>query len=159
MPPKTLNRGTCYSSLEQLLNPSIHDSRCMTRPDRVASTQARPLYEIKANLFKALAHPARIRVLEILSVNGRSTPVSEILVGTDIEATLLSQHLAVLRRHHVITGQRIGNGVFYELAHPAVSELLVIARTFLVDTLGAQRDQLAAIASLPPLPRRDAARK
>lgn len=39
----------------------------------------RPLYEIKANLFKALAHPARIRVLEILSANPRPTTVAEIL--------------------------------------------------------------------------------
>jgi ArsR family transcriptional regulator len=128
-------------------------------PDRLSSTRAQPLYEIKANLFKALAHPARIRVLEILSANGHPTAVSEILAATDIEPTVLSQHLAVLKRHHVITGQRVGNGVVYELAHPKISELLVIARIFLADTLGAQRDQLDALASLPPLPRGDTARK
>jgi ArsR family transcriptional regulator len=110
-----------------------------------------PLYEIKANLFKALAHPARIRVLEILSANGQPTPVSEILARTDIEPTLLSQHLAVLKRHHVVTNHRIGNAVFYEMAHPKISELLAIARVFLADTLGAQRDQLKAIKALPPL--------
>jgi len=120
-------------------------------PEPFPSTREQPLYEIKANLFKALAHPARIRVLEILSANARPTLVSELLSATDIEATLLSQHLAVLRRHHVITGRRVGNGVLYELAHPKISELLVIARTFLADTLGAQRDQLDAVASLPPL--------
>jgi DNA-binding transcriptional ArsR family regulator len=125
-------------------------------PEHSIDTQAQPLYAIKANLFKALSHPARIRVLEILSANGHATAVSEILAITDIEPTLLSQHLAVLKRHHVITGQRIG---FYELAHPKISELLVIARTFLTDTLGAQRDQFDAIASLPPLTRSDAARK
>jgi ArsR family transcriptional regulator len=112
---------------------------------------ALPLYEIKANLFKALAHPARIRVLEILSANGQPTPVSEILARTDIEPTLLSQHLAVLKRHHVVTNHRIGNAVFYEMAHPKISELLAIARVFLADTLGAQRDQLKAIKALPPL--------
>jgi len=113
-----------------------------------------PLYEIKANLFKALAHPARIRVLEILSASGRPTSVSEILAETDIEPTLLSQHLAVLKRHHVVSGHRVGNAVIYELAHPKISELLVIARTFLADTLGAQRDQLEALKSLPPLENR-----
>nr|WP_225952366.1 metalloregulator ArsR/SmtB family transcription factor [Mycobacterium sp. OAS707] len=102
-------------------------------------------------MFKALAHPARIRILEILSANDRPTPVSEILADTDIEPTLLSQHLAVLKRHHVVRAKRIGNAVIYELAHPKVSELLVIARTFLADTLGAQRDQLEALSSLPPL--------
>ncbi|BBX28682.1 metalloregulator ArsR/SmtB family transcription factor [Mycolicibacterium alvei] len=110
-----------------------------------------PLYEIKANLFKALAHPARIRVLEILSATNDPTPVSEILAETGIEPTLLSQHLAVLKRHHVVNGRRIGNAVFYELAHPKISELLVIARTFLADTLGAQRDQLETLQTLPPI--------
>ena len=120
-------------------------------PERVPDGQATPLYEIKANLFKALAHPARIRILEILSASGQPTPVSEILVQTDIEPTLLSQHLAVLKRHHVVTNHRVGNAVFYELAHPKISELLVIARVFLADTLGAQRDQLKAIKALPPV--------
>ena len=44
----------------------------------------RPLYEIKANLFKALAHPARIRVLEILSANVTPTAVSTILAETEL---------------------------------------------------------------------------
>lgn len=111
----------------------------------------RPLYEIKANLFKALAHPARIRVLEILSANARPTTVSEILADTDIEPTLLSQHLAVLKRHQVVRAERVGNAVYYELAHPSISELLVIARTFLADTLKAQRQQLEAFDALPPI--------
>lgn len=110
-----------------------------------------PLYEIKANLFKALAHPIRIRVLEILSASGQPTPVSDLLAEIDVEPTLLSQHLAVLKRHHVVSGQRQGNAVFYELAHPKVSELLVIARTFLADTLREQRDHLAELSGLPPV--------
>ena len=120
-------------------------------PDRFPAGQERPLYEIKANLFKALAHPARIRILEILSANGRPTSVSEILAHTDIEPTLLSQHLAVLKRHHVVSGHRVGNAVIYELAHPKICELLIIARIFLADTLGTQRDQLTAVRALPPL--------
>ncbi|WP_006242442.1 ArsR/SmtB family transcription factor [Mycolicibacterium tusciae] len=112
-----------------------------------------PLYEIKANLFKALAHPARIRVLEILSANDSTVSVGEILTGTDLEPTLLSQHLAVLKRHRVVTAQRVGNAVYYQLAHPKISELLVIARTFLADVLGAQRDQWEALKTLPPVGR------
>ncbi|MCW2588848.1 MAG: ArsR family transcriptional regulator [Mycobacterium sp.] len=111
----------------------------------------RPLYEIKANLFKALAHPARIRTLEILSASSHPTPVSEILADTGIEPTLLSQHLAVLKRHHVVSSKREGNAVYYELAHPKISELLTIARSFLADTLTARRDQLDALDALPPL--------
>ncbi|WP_319457807.1 MULTISPECIES: metalloregulator ArsR/SmtB family transcription factor [unclassified Mycobacterium] len=120
-------------------------------PNRFLDGSERPLYEIKANLFKALAHPARIRTLEILSTSAGPTPVSEILAATEIEPTLLSQHLAVLKRHHVVRSRREGNAVYYELAHPKISELLAIARTFLVDTLTARRDQLDAVDALPPL--------
>jgi DNA-binding transcriptional ArsR family regulator len=112
-----------------------------------------PLYAIKANLFKALAHPARIRVLEILSTNTEPTSVSEILGETGLEPTLLSQHLAVLKRHQVVRAERVGNAVYYALAHPSISELLVIARRFLADTLRAQQRQLEAFEELPPVGR------
>ena len=110
-----------------------------------------PLYEIKANLFKALAQPARIRVLEILSANSEPTSVSEILGDTALEPTLLSQHLAVLKRHQVVRAERVGNAVYYALAHPSISELLIIARRFLADTLLVQQQQLAAFDGLPPV--------
>ncbi len=120
-------------------------------PDGVSRGSERPLYEIKANLFKALSHPARIRVLEILSANGRPTGVTEILTATGIEPTLLSQHLAVLKRHRVVRAERVGNAVYYEVTHPSVSELLVMARTFLADTLRSQQRQLEALEALPPV--------
>lgn len=107
-----------------------------------------PLYEIKANLFKSLAHPARVRILEILVAADGPCPVSDILAALDLEASLLSQHLSVLRRHHVVTSVRSGNAVTYELAHPQVADLLRVARSFLVDRLATQRDQLALAAEL-----------
>jgi DNA-binding transcriptional ArsR family regulator len=127
-----------------LLNPS---SQAVIIPYSLGTRQ--PLYEIKANLFKALAHPARIRVLEILSTSQEPTPVSEILAGTEIEASLLSQHLAVLKRHGVVRAERVGNAVNYQLAHPGVAQLLLIARTFLADSLAERRDQLEALEGLP----------
>lgn len=111
----------------------------------------RPLYEIKANLFKALAHPARIRILEILSAGDEPTPVSEILAATDIEPTLLSQHLAVLKRNHVVSSERVGNAVYYRLAHPSIRVLLVTARSFLADALKSRHQQLEAFDALPPV--------
>lgn len=110
-----------------------------------------PLYEIKANLFKALAHPARIRVLEILTANAEPTPVSEILEQTSIEPSLLSQHLAVLKRHGVVRHERSGNAVTYRLAHPAVSQLLVVAREFLAFSLAERRDELDELDAMPPV--------
>lgn len=109
-----------------------------------------PLYEIKANLFKALAHPARIRVLELLAAApDNSAPVSFLLAETGLEASHLSQHLATLRRHGVVTSSRSANAVTYRLAHPKIAELLAIARTFLLDTLADSNEQLKLARRLP----------
>ncbi|WP_324642681.1 metalloregulator ArsR/SmtB family transcription factor [Pseudarthrobacter sp. LT1] len=115
----------------------------------LSSAQA-PLYEIKANLFKGLAHPARIRILELLAAAPQeSAPVSYLLAETGLEASHLSQHLATLRKHRVVTSVRSANAVTYQLAHPGVSQLLAIARTFLVDSLADSNEQLRLARQLP----------
>ena len=113
-----------------------------------ASVPDAPLYEIKANLFKALAHPARIRILETLVARNGACPVSDLISSLDIEASLLSQHLSVLRRHDVVTSVRSGNSVTYEVAHPQVADLLRVARSFLIDRLATQQEHLAMATQL-----------
>ncbi|AXJ08340.1 metalloregulator ArsR/SmtB family transcription factor [Arthrobacter sp. PM3] len=109
-----------------------------------------PLYEIKANLFKALAHPARIRVLELLAAApDTAAPVSYLLAETGLEASHLSQHLATLRRHGVVTSVRTANAVTYRLAHPKIAELLAIARVFLLDSLAGSSEQFRIAQELP----------
>lgn len=111
-----------------------------------------PLYEIKANLFKALAHPVRIRILELLCADvSRPVAVGELLEQIDLESSHLSSHLAVLRRHGVVASERVGSAVFYRTAHPAIPDLLAIARAFLLDHLGEARSQLEAASELPAL--------
>jgi ArsR family transcriptional regulator len=51
----------------------------------------------------------------------------------------------------VVSAERTGNAVHYQVWHPMVAELLRIARAFLADTLAASREQLDALDSLPPL--------
>lgn len=93
-----------------------------------------PLYEIKADLFKGLAHPFRIRVLELLSQDEELT-VSALLEETGLEASHLSQHLSVLRRYGLVISQRRGSHVHYRLATSEVTGLLAAARTLLHDVL------------------------
>ena len=113
------------------------------------SAQA-PLYEIKANLFKGLAHPARIRILELLAAAPEETAaVSYLLAETGLEASHLSQHLATLRKHKVVTSVRTANAVTYRLAHPGISQLLAIARTFLLDNLADSNEQFRLARQLP----------
>ena len=100
-----------------------------------------PLYEVKANLFKGLAHPVRIRVLELLSA-APEVSVTDMLAATGLEASHLSQHLSVLRRYHLVKGERRALQMFYSLAYPQVADLLSVARLLLNDILHTTREQL-----------------
>ncbi|WP_226921153.1 ArsR/SmtB family transcription factor [Georgenia subflava] len=106
-----------------------------------------PIYEIKAELFKALGHPVRVRTLELLVTGAQ--PVSALLADLGLEASHLSQHLAVLRRAGVVTKVRAGNTVTYALADPCVADLLSAARSFLLHRLGETNDALADLAETP----------
>jgi DNA-binding transcriptional ArsR family regulator len=100
-----------------------------------------PISVIKAELFKALGHPARIRVLEVLSEGDRSVGQIQPLVG--IELSHLSQQLAVLRRAGLVTARKDGSTVFYAIKDPAVVELLAVAKRLLINSLTETRDLLA----------------
>ncbi len=88
-----------------------------------------PLYQMKAEFFKTLGHPVRIRVLELL--NERERPVSDLLAEIGIEAANLSQQLSILRRAGLVVARREGLSVTYELTSPQVAELLAVARAIL----------------------------
>ncbi|GAA0532524.1 transcriptional regulator [Saccharopolyspora subtropica] len=101
---------------------------------------SRPLYQVKADFFKTLGHPVRIRVLELLSE--REHAVAEILPDVGIEAANLSQHLAVLRRAGLVVTRKEGSTVFYSLTSPHVAELLAVARQILTGVLSGQVELL-----------------
>ena len=119
-----------------------------------ADTVSAPLYQLKAEFFKTLGHPVRIRVLELLSE--REHPVSEMLTEVGVEAAHLSQQLAVLRRANLVVPRREGSAVYYSLANPQVAELLRVARTILSGVLAGQAELLADLkaAETNPAPRR-----
>jgi len=100
-----------------------------------------PLYQLKAEFFKTLGHPARIRVLELLGQ--REHAVSELLPVVGVEATNLSQHLAVLRRAGLVVTRKDGAAVYYSLTSPRVAELLAVARGILTEVLSEQMGLLA----------------
>jgi len=101
---------------------------------------SRPLYQLKAEFFKTLGHPARIRVLELLS--GREHAVAEMLPEIGIEPANLSQQLAVLRRAGLVTTRKEGSTVYYSLTSPYVVELLGVARRILTGVLSGQVELL-----------------
>lgn len=115
---------------------------------RAVRTVSTPLYQLKAEFFKTLGHPVRIRVLELLSV--REHGVSEMLAEVGVEPAHLSQQLAVLRRSNLVVARREGSGVFYSLTDPRVAELLAVARSILSGVLTGQAELLADLRATAP---------
>ncbi|MFE9942087.1 ArsR/SmtB family transcription factor [Streptomyces hirsutus] len=102
-----------------------------------------PLYQAKAEFFRMLGHPVRIRVLELLQHG--PVPVRELLSVIEIEPSNLSQQLAVLRRSGIVISIRDGSTVSYALAGGDVAELLRAARRILTELLAGQNELLAEL--------------
>ncbi|MBB5916255.1 ArsR family transcriptional regulator [Nocardia transvalensis] len=100
----------------------------------------RPLYRMKADFFKTLGHPVRIRVLELLS--RREHTVAEMLAEIDVEAANLSQQLSILRRAGLVTARREGLSVTYTITTPEVAQLLAVARAILTGVVAGQAEAL-----------------
>jgi len=100
-----------------------------------------PISELKAELFRALSHPARIRILERLSTGEHS--VGELQPHIGIESSHLSQQLGVLRRAGLVTARKEGQSVYYSVKDPLIGELLSVAKRLLISSLTETRDLLA----------------
>lgn len=96
-----------------------------------------PLHQAKAELFRTLGHPVRVRVLELLQERPRA--VHELLAEIDVEPSNLSQQLAVLRRAGIVVSHREGSAVVYSLGTSDVADLMQAARRFLLDLLADQK--------------------
>lgn len=85
-----------------------------------------PLRRFKAEFFKALAHPARIKILELLRTGELS--VTELQDRLDTEASSVSQQLAILRHRGIVESRKAGTTAYYWVRDPVLFELLDIAR-------------------------------
>jgi ArsR family transcriptional regulator len=114
----------------------------------------RPIYQVKAEFFKTLGHPARIRILELLRDGER--PVSELITEVGIEPSHLSQQLAVLRRASLVRSRKVGSSVLYTVTDPRIFELLEVAKSILTSSLTETKALLEELQStdLADRPRR-----
>ena len=102
-----------------------------------------PLYQAKAEFFRMLGHPVRIRVLELLQDGPKA--VRDLLAEIEVEASNLSAQLAVLRRSGIVTATRDGSTVVYALAGADVADLMKAARRILTELLVGQNELLAQL--------------
>jgi ArsR family transcriptional regulator len=99
------------------------------------------LQALKAEFFRAMAHPMRIRILEVLSARGEQS-VQALQQELDVDQPIVSQHLAKLRAHAVVVSRKVGTTVNYALADPRIAELLKVAREILNRRLTGSRTLL-----------------
>lgn len=92
-----------------------------------------PIYRVKADFFKVLAHPARIRILEILREGERS--VGDLVPEVGIESSHLSQQLGIMRRANLVQSRKEGSTVYYSVGDRALFDLLDIARSIITSSL------------------------
>jgi DNA-binding transcriptional ArsR family regulator len=102
-----------------------------------------PIYTLKAEFFKTLGHPARIRILELLSEGEHS--VTELMPKLGLESSHLSQQLAVLRRAGMVVARKHGNNVIYSMTSADMADLLLLARKVLTGLL---TDQVGLLKDL-----------
>jgi DNA-binding transcriptional ArsR family regulator len=106
-------------------------------------TAGKPVTEAKAELFKALAHPVRVRVLELLAE--REHTVGELAEEAGLELSHLSQQVTVLRRAGIVDSRRVKSTVICSLRDPQTAELLAVARRMLTQNLRQGQALLAAL--------------
>ena len=109
------------------------------------SHSARPVHEVKANLFRVLGHPARVRILELLREGERSVGALQKELGLDSGGT--SQHLAALRRIGLVESRREGTSVYYRVEDERVFDLLEAGRGIITRQLSEQQSILSELES------------
>ena len=105
---------------------------------------SRPVHEIKANLFRVLGHPARVRILELLQAGEQTVGALQIELGLDSSGT--SQQLAALRRIGLVQSRRDGTSVYYRVDDPRVFDLLAAGRDIISRQIAEQQSILLELA-------------
>jgi DNA-binding transcriptional ArsR family regulator len=119
----------------------------MPDPLRSSDGEIEPIYRLKAEFFRLLGHPARVRVLELLRDGELSVGELQAALGLDSSGT--SQHLTAMRRQGLLDSRRAGTSVFYRVKDPRVFQLLEVAKQILTGRLEETRDLLGDLAAAP----------
>lgn len=110
------------------------------------ATAADRYLQLQANIFKALGHPSRLKMVEDLRQGERCVCELQALVGSDIST--VSKHLSVLKEAGVVQDERRGTNIYYSLRMTCVSTFLNCVRNFLGERL---EEQVAALGELRKL--------
>lgn len=110
--------------------------------------EAHPIYRLKADMFRLLGHPARVRILELLR-DGELT-VGELQAALELDSGGTSQHLTAMRRQGVLESRKDGVKVHYRVKDPRTFQLLAVAREILTSQLQESSAILGDLAAPAP---------
>lgn len=97
-----------------------------------------PIYEHKALIFKALAHPIRVQIIEFLADGEKS--VSEIIAHVGAKESNTSRHLGVLRAAGVVGSRKDGMNVHYDLLCPCLVNMFTCVNDALIQKARIQNE-------------------
>jgi DNA-binding transcriptional ArsR family regulator len=106
-----------------------------------------PIHRVKADFFRTLGHPARVRILELLRDGERT--VGDLQAALELDSSGTSQHLSVLRRAGLLESRRDGTSVYYRVKDPRTFQLLEVAREILAAQLAESQALLDDLSSAP----------
>ena len=106
-----------------------------------------PVYLLKAEFFRVLGHPVRVRILELLREGERS--VGELQAALELDSSGTSQHLGALRKQGLLETRREGTSVFYRVKDPRAFQLLEVARQILTSNLAESQALLGELTAAP----------
>ena len=116
-----------------------------------------PIHRIKADFFRTLGHPARVRILELLK-DGELT-VGKLQAELGIDSSGASQHLSAMRRQGLLESRREGTSVYYRVRDPRTFQLLETARQLISSHLEETQALLGELEDSPPAPRKAKAKR
>jgi DNA-binding transcriptional ArsR family regulator len=123
--------------------------------DMAGDGRPQPIHQVKAEFFRVLGHPVRVRILELLRERERS--VGDLQAALEIDSSGTSQHLGALRKAGLVEGRKDGTSVFYRVKDPRTFQLLEVARQILTSHYEDTQAILGELARPGP-PLRKAAR-
>lgn len=102
----------------------------------MADQKKTALYEAKATIIKAMAHPTRLLMIDALSKQEHCVCELTDMIGAD--TSTVSKHLAVLKNASIVKDEKRGQMVFYSLSMPCVLNFLMCVETVIQDNAKAQ---------------------
>jgi DNA-binding transcriptional ArsR family regulator len=112
--------------------------------------RSHPVYQLKAEMFRVLGHPVRVRMLELLREG--ELPVRELQRRLDLDSSGASQHLTALRKLGLLASRREGTSVYYRIKDARTNQLLDVARQILTSNLEQSQALLGELTATAPAP-------